>query len=146
MDFKKLETGIKACALFSILERIRMVLILLAFFGEILLLNVSLQIQSLGILTNFPVIFGWFFTSEFRNELKIHREELTTGGPLYPLPPSNSFSGWDVQQPLNGSSSTTNGHGQGRLPSIVERENREFSETMAYSAPGIALYMNNLMR
>jgi hypothetical protein len=102
------------------------VLLLLSFFGEIIVRSNTFLQQSFIIGTNISVIFGWFLTSEFRNELKIHREEVTYGIDLCP----------PIQQDWIGD-----------IPmSEIQLENREFGETAMYCAPGIASYMNNFMR
>lgn len=138
MDYTKVTSGETACEFFCVLELLRIILVLVAFFGQLLLLNVAVALQLIGVVVNLPVIFGWFFTSEFGKELKNHGDELASARDMYTLPPSVSFSHWQRQQQLLNSSGTSD---------YTDRsENQDTSEAMMYSAPSIAYCLNNLMR
>lgn len=133
MDLNRITHGETACEFFCVLELVRILLVLIAFFGQLLLLNVAVALQLIGIAVNLPIIFGWFFTSEFGKELKSHSDDLTTTRDLFPIPPSISFSHWQRQHQNSFRAGTTS------------TENRDAADAMMYSAPSMAYCINNLM-
>jgi hypothetical protein len=117
------------------LEIVRIFLVSVTFLGQLLLLDIALQLQVVFLAVHLPGIFGWCLTGQFGKELKNHRDDLIKVRDMFPIPPSISFSHWQRQH-----------QNSFRINSTNERrnENQDTADAMMYSAPSLAYCIDNL--